>query len=105
MCICCCADCCDGSDEQPGVCKNTCAEAGAAARAALKERAEAEAAGAKLKEAYLSQSKETKVKWAAEEARLAKSIAEQKALSDQWKGGYLTAGMPLCLVAEEHVSL
>ncbi|CAL8469590.1 g9131 [Coccomyxa elongata] len=78
-------DCCDGSDEQPGVCKNTCAEAGAAARAALKERAEAEAAGALLKEKYLAQAQETRATWAQEEARLAKSIAEQQGLVDRWK--------------------
>ena len=70
------------------MCKNTCAEAGAAARAALKERAEAEAAGALLKEKYLAQAQETRATWAQEEARLAKSIAEQQGLVDRWKGDF-----------------
>ena len=92
------ADCCDGSDEQPGVCKNTCSEAGAAARAALKERAEAEAAGSKLREAYFTQASEMMTKWAAEEAQLAKSIADQKVLTDKWKGEPLLGPAMPCVL-------
>ena len=33
-----CADCCDGSDEPAGRCKNTCAQEGAAARNAMKAK-------------------------------------------------------------------
>lgn len=81
----CSADCCDGSDEPPGVCKNTCAEAGAAARAELRQRADAEAAGAALKKAYLAQAQEAKALWAQEDAQLTKSIAQLQKLVDQWK--------------------
>ena len=42
------ADCCDGSDEAPGVCKNTCVEKGAAAREALRTAAKQAGAGNKV---------------------------------------------------------
>ena len=35
------ADCCDGSDERAGQCKNTCAEQGATARNAMKAKLKA----------------------------------------------------------------
>jgi hypothetical protein len=42
------ADCCDGTDEAPGVCKNTCVERGAAAREALRSAAKDAGAGNKV---------------------------------------------------------
>lgn len=81
-----CVDCCDGSDEKPGVCKNTCSEAGAAARAELKQRAEAEAAGSQLKEVYAKQAQESRGKWADEAAQLARSIDQQKKVLERWNG-------------------
>jgi hypothetical protein len=81
-----CADCCDGSDEKPGICKNTCAEAGAAAREALRQHAETEVAGAQLKEAYLKQAQESRAKWVEEEAVLARTIAQQKKVVERLRG-------------------
>lgn len=42
------ADCCDGSDEAPGLCKNACIEKGAAAREALRQAAKDAGAGNKV---------------------------------------------------------
>ncbi len=80
------ADCCDGSDESSGKCSNTCAQAGAAARAELKAKAAREAAGAKVKEGYVQKAQEDKQRWQAEAAKLSQEIAQQQKLVDQWKG-------------------
>ena len=65
---------------------NACSEAGAAARAELRQRAEAEAAGAAAREAYVSRARETTEAWAAEDAQLARDIAAQKRLTSAWQG-------------------
>ena len=89
------ADCCDGSDESSGRCSNTCAQAGAAARAELKAKAAREAAGAKVKEGYVQQAKEDKQRWQEEAATLTQQIAQQQKLVDQWKGVYRLPHNPM----------
>lgn len=83
-----CPDCCDGSDEGSGLCKNTCAEAGAAALGALRERAAAEAAGAAVRAGYVQQAAESMRSWAAEDAQLTADIAQAKRVTDVWKGAH-----------------
>ncbi|CAK0784602.1 hypothetical protein CVIRNUC_007806 [Coccomyxa viridis] len=78
-------DCCDGSDESSGKCSNTCAQAGAAARAALKAKAATEAAGAKVKEGYVRQAQDDKQKWQAEEQKLNQQVLQQKKLVEEWR--------------------
>lgn len=72
------ADCCDGSDEAPGLCKNTCAEAGSANRAALKARAAAFKHGLKAKERYVRDAVSSRQKWEAELKRTEQEEAELK---------------------------
>ena len=84
--LCCLADCCDGSDESSGKCSNTCAQAGAAARAELKAKAAREAAGAKVKEGYMKQAQEDKRRWQDEAQKVTQQIVQKQKLVDQWKG-------------------
>ena len=86
--VCCLADCCDGSDESSGKCGNTCAQAGAAARAELKAKAAREAAGAKVKEGYMKQAQEDKRGWQDEAQKLTQQIVQKQKLVDQWKGAH-----------------
>ncbi len=81
-------DCCDGSDEGPGLCKNTCAEAGAAALAALRERAAAEAAGAAVRAGYLQQAAESLRSWAEQDAQLTADISQAKRATETWRGAH-----------------
>jgi len=64
------ADCCDGSDENSGKCPNTCAEAGAASRAALKARATALKQGLKNREKYVSKAVMGRSEWQQELAKV-----------------------------------
>ena len=57
------ADCCDGTDEAPGKCSNTCDEAGAENRANLKRKASNYGTGLKLKRKYISQAGTQRKKW------------------------------------------
>ncbi len=57
------ADCCDGSDEKPGKCKNTCKEQGSARRAELKARAKAYAQGFSKREGYVKEAVQKKAAW------------------------------------------
>lgn len=72
------ADCCDGSDEAPGVCPNTCAEAGAANRAALKARSTAYKQGLKVRSKYVKEAVTSRQKWEAEVQHL---IEEEASLT------------------------
>ncbi|MCJ1425120.1 hypothetical protein MMC29_003008 [Sticta canariensis] len=79
------ADCCDGSDEPPGRCMSTCLEAGAAARAELKAKAAAYAAGAKVRDKYIKQSAKTRADWQAQLKRVSSQASEQQLKVDQAK--------------------
>ncbi|KAF8644385.1 hypothetical protein AX16_008497 [Volvariella volvacea WC 439] len=46
--------CCDGSDERPGVCKNVCKEVGAAYRAKREEEKKLRNTGAKIRSTYIA---------------------------------------------------
>jgi hypothetical protein len=69
------ADCCDGSDENSGKCPNTCAEAGAANRAAMKARSTALKLGLKAKEKYISKAVTGRKEWQQELVRVSEEAA------------------------------
>ncbi len=80
------ADCCDGSDERAGLCRNTCVEAGAAARAQLKQRAAAAAEGGKIRTAYAQTWSVQEAAWRAELKRLEADIAQKQKHVSYWQG-------------------
>lgn len=80
------ADCCDGSDERPGLCRNTCLEAGAAARAELKQSAATAARGEQLREAYASAWALRHSQWASEKKQLEAVVAQKSKLVSYWQG-------------------
>lgn len=80
-----CADCCDGTDEVKG-CKNTCKEAGSAARQDLVSKAKEFTAGAKTRHKYISQSQTNKAQWKLELIRVQKDISVQQGITDKAKG-------------------
>lgn len=80
------ADCCDGSDERPGLCRNTCLEAGAAARAELKQSAATAAHGEQLREAYASAWALRRSQWAGEKKQLEADVAQKSKLVSYWQG-------------------
>ena len=88
-------DCCDGTDEVPGRCMNTCLEAGASARAELKARAAAYAAGAKVREGYIKRAAKTKADWQAQLKRVSAQTTAQQQKVDQAKGVPPILAMPL----------
>ena len=84
-----CTDCCDGTDEVKG-CKNTCKEAGSAARLDLISQAKEFTAGAKTRQKYISQSQASKTQWKSELTKVQKEISVQQGITDKAKG------LPLC---------
>ena len=80
------ADCCDGSDERPGLCRNTCLDAGAAARAELKQSAATAARGEQLREAYASAWAQRHSQWASEKKQLEADVAQKSKLVSYWQG-------------------
>lgn len=65
---------------------NTCLEAGASARAELKARAAAYAAGAKVRDGYIKQSRKSRAEWQAQLKRVSSEAAQQQLKVDQAKG-------------------
>ncbi len=82
------ADCCDGSDERAGLCRNTCVEAGAAARAQLKQRAAAAAEGGEARKAYAQTWSVQEAQWRAELKRLEADIAQKQKHVSYWQGAH-----------------
>ena len=79
-------DCCDGTDEPPGRCMNTCLEAGATARADLKAKAAAYAAGAQVREGYIKRAGKTRAEWQAQLKRVNSQTSAQQQKVDAAKG-------------------
>jgi hypothetical protein len=89
-------DCCDGSDEygSNGTCKNTCWEAGKAAREKLKKKVATYKSGVVIRNQEVEKAK---VALAKDEAELAKLKGEEKILQglvDKLKGELLVATGP-----------
>ena len=80
------ADCCDGSDEQPSKCKNTCKDEGAARRAELKARAKAYALGFGKREGYVKEAVKRKAAWTSELSSLEGQIKTEDATVNKLQG-------------------
>ena len=76
--VCILADCCDGSDENSGKCKNTCLEEGAAASEALRSRAVAFKAGWQIQQQHVKEAALLKAAWQTELESADKQLAERK---------------------------
>ena len=57
------ADCCDGTDEPPHKCYNTCEEAGALEKTALRRKAKAFKVGLKLRSEYVTKAVGKPQRW------------------------------------------
>ncbi|KAK9822678.1 hypothetical protein WJX81_008213 [Elliptochloris bilobata] len=79
-------DCCDGTDERDGLCRNTCLEAGAAARAELQQWAATAAQGEQLREAYAKAWAQREVQWTSELKQLEADVAQKSKLVSYWQG-------------------
>ncbi|OCH95878.1 endoplasmic reticulum protein [Obba rivulosa] len=71
-------ECCDGSDELPGVCKNTCKEVGAAYRAKVEEENKIRKTGAKIRSSYINFAQKEKSRLEEKIASLEKDISAQE---------------------------
>ena len=78
-------DCCDGTDEQQG-CKNTCKQAGSAARQELASKTKEYAAGAKTRQKYISQFQTSRQTWQQDLDKVNKDLGPQQELADKAKG-------------------
>ncbi|EJT97743.1 hypothetical protein DACRYDRAFT_25080 [Dacryopinax primogenitus] len=56
------SDCCDGSDEAPGVCPNRCAELGEAYRKTLEQERKLRRTGSKIRSTYVAYAKKEKTR-------------------------------------------
>lgn len=88
-------DCCDGSDERPGLCPVTCLEAGAAARTELKQRAMLAAEGEQLREAYVQAWGQRQAQWSAEAKQLEAEIALKQKQLNYWQGALPSSHLTL----------
>ena len=86
LCWGCNTDCCDGSDEQPGKCKNTCKEEGSARRTELKARAKAYALGFGKREGYVKDAVKRKAEWTSELSGLDAQIKTEDASVKKLQG-------------------
>lgn len=84
-------DCCDGSDESPGSCENTCGARGLARRTEVAERLRATRAGLLRRAQYVQEAGAKLADWQAELARLRDDLsrqeADQKAADGAWRPG------------------
>lgn len=76
---------------------NTCLEAGASARAELRARAAAYAAGAKVRESYIKEAVTARADWQAQLKRLKAQAAAQQHKVDKAKGIFAFTQMRTCM--------
>ena len=75
-------DCCDGSDEPAGACRDTCAASGAAALAAAEARLEAVRAGRAARAKAVAKARRERAAWARAVARADAEVAATQAAVD-----------------------
>ena len=75
-------DCCDGSDEPAGACRDTCAASGAAALAAAEARLEAVRAGRVARAKAVAKARRERAAWARAVARADADVAAAEAAVD-----------------------
>ncbi|CED84744.1 Protein kinase C substrate, 80 KD protein, heavy chain [Phaffia rhodozyma] len=72
-------ECCDGSDEAPGVCENRCGEIGKEFRAARDAEAKIRKTGAKIRSSYIAFAQKRKVQLEQELEKLVEDVSKKEA--------------------------
>jgi hypothetical protein len=90
------ADCCDGSDEQPKVCKNTCIEKSAGHRVEIQERVDKYRRALDKRASIITSASEVKAGWAAQSGTIHADIKAQESEIERLEGksaAYMTCSM------------
>ncbi|GJE84796.1 Glucosidase 2 subunit beta [Phanerochaete sordida] len=94
-------ECCDGSDERPGVCKNTCKEVGAAYRAKQEAERKLRKTGSKIRASYITFAQKEKKRLEDVVATSAQEVATKQKEVDRLKD-LVERTESLSLAALEH---
>jgi hypothetical protein len=82
------ADCCDGSDEQPGVCPNRCTEIGEAYRAKRNAELKIQKTGSKIRSTYIAFAHKEQKRLQEEVKSLEKEIVTKEKEVERLRGAF-----------------